>query len=91
MVVTPALCSLLVVDPCDDCHGLLRLQPFHLDRPEAVKELISRSGTEWIAVLARSWLPEPASTIPTPCQVLRGNQLRGDSRAPDPVRTVPCA
>ncbi|MDQ3202365.1 MAG: sigma-54 dependent transcriptional regulator [Pseudomonadota bacterium] len=31
--------------------GLLRLQPFHLDRPEAVKELISRSGTEWIAVL----------------------------------------
>jgi len=31
--------------------GLLRLQPFHLERPEAVKELISRSGTEWIAVL----------------------------------------
>jgi DNA-binding NtrC family response regulator len=31
--------------------GLLRLQPFHLDHPEAVKELISRSGTEWIAVL----------------------------------------
>ncbi|WP_028620084.1 sigma-54 dependent transcriptional regulator [Pseudomonas sp. Ant30-3] len=31
--------------------GLLRLQPFHLDQPEAVKELISRSGTEWIAVL----------------------------------------
>jgi DNA-binding NtrC family response regulator len=27
------------------------LQPFHLERPEAVKELISRSGTEWIAVL----------------------------------------
>ena len=35
--------------PCD--VGLLRLQPFHLERPEAVKELISRSGTEWIAVL----------------------------------------
>ncbi|NBA98169.1 sigma-54 dependent transcriptional regulator [Pseudomonas sp. R5(2019)] len=31
--------------------GLLRLQPEHLDRPEAVKDLISRSGTEWIAVL----------------------------------------
>lgn len=31
--------------------GLLRLQPFHLERPDAVKELISRSGTEWIAVL----------------------------------------
>ena len=31
--------------------GLLRLQPFHLEHPEAVKELISRSGTEWIAVL----------------------------------------
>ncbi len=31
--------------------GLLRLQPFHLERPEAVKELISHSGTEWIAVL----------------------------------------
>ncbi|KAF1051411.1 MAG: Transcriptional regulatory protein ZraR [Stenotrophomonas maltophilia] len=32
--------------------GLLRLQPGHLDRPEAVKELISRSGTEWLAVLS---------------------------------------
>jgi len=31
--------------------GLLRLKPLHLERPEAVKELISRSGTEWIAVL----------------------------------------
>jgi DNA-binding NtrC family response regulator len=31
--------------------GLIRLQPFHLERPDAVKELISRSGTEWIAVL----------------------------------------
>ena len=31
--------------------GLLRLQPFHLEHPEPVKELISRSGTEWIAVL----------------------------------------
>jgi len=30
----------------------MRLQPFHLERPEAVKELISRSGTEWIAVLS---------------------------------------
>jgi DNA-binding NtrC family response regulator len=48
------------VDSCDlesaldrSCDiGLLRLQPFHLERPEAVKELISRSGTEWIAVLS---------------------------------------
>ncbi|EJM60434.1 sigma-54 dependent transcriptional regulator [Pseudomonas sp. GM48] len=31
--------------------GLLRLQPFHFEHPEAVKELIRRSGTEWIAVL----------------------------------------
>ncbi len=31
--------------------GLLRLRPFHLERPETVKDLISRSGTEWIAVL----------------------------------------
>lgn len=48
------------VDSCDlasvlnrSCDvGLLRLQPEHLDRPEAVKEMISRSGTEWIAVLS---------------------------------------
>ncbi len=32
--------------------GLIRLQPFHLERPEAVKDMISRSGTEWIAVLS---------------------------------------
>jgi len=31
--------------------GLLRLQPYHLEHSEPVKELISRSGTEWIAVL----------------------------------------
>ncbi len=31
--------------------GLLRLQPWHLEHPDAVKEVISRSGTEWIAVL----------------------------------------
>lgn len=36
--------------------GLLRLQPYHLERPEAVKELISRSGTEWIAVLSQDVL-----------------------------------
>jgi DNA-binding NtrC family response regulator len=47
------------VDSCDlqsalqhRCDvGLIRLQPFHLEHPEAVKELITRSGTEWIAVL----------------------------------------
>ncbi|MES2868622.1 MAG: sigma-54 dependent transcriptional regulator [Pseudomonadota bacterium] len=45
-------CSLAtVIDrPCD--VGLFRLQPFHLERPEAVKDMISRSGTEWIAVLS---------------------------------------
>ncbi|MVW84489.1 sigma-54-dependent Fis family transcriptional regulator [Pseudomonas sp. PB101] len=36
--------------------GLLRLQPFHLEHPDAVKELISRSGTEWIAVLNQEML-----------------------------------
>ena len=84
MVVTPVQRRLLVVDPCDDCHGLLpglrtagwevdsctleavgdrscdvgllRLQPYHLERPEAVKELIGRSGTEWIAVLSQDVL-----------------------------------
>ncbi|SDZ49757.1 sigma-54 dependent transcriptional regulator [Pseudomonas sp. NFIX28] len=48
------------VDSCDlesavdrNCDvGLLRLRAFHLERPEAVKDLISRSGTEWIAVLS---------------------------------------
>lgn len=52
------------VDSCDlesarerSCDvGLLRLQPFHLERPEAVKDLISRSGTEWIAVLSQEVL-----------------------------------
>ncbi|MHC2144104.1 sigma-54 dependent transcriptional regulator [Pseudomonas sp. 210_17 TE3656] len=36
--------------PCD--VGLLRLQAMHLQRPDAVKDLISRSNTEWIAVLS---------------------------------------
>ena len=36
--------------PCD--VGLLRLQASHLQRAEAVKDLISRSGAEWIAVLS---------------------------------------
>jgi len=52
------------VDSCDlesarerSCDvGLLRLQPFHLESPEAVKDLISRSGTEWIAVLSQEVL-----------------------------------
>ncbi|HWD30648.1 sigma 54-interacting transcriptional regulator [Pseudomonas caricapapayae] len=35
--------------PCD--VGLLRLQASHLRHPDAVKDLISRSNTEWIAVL----------------------------------------
>ena len=36
--------------PCD--VGLLRLHASHLQHPDAVKDLISRSGTEWIAVLS---------------------------------------
>lgn len=36
--------------PCD--VGLLRLQASHLQHPEAVKDLIGRSGAEWIAVLS---------------------------------------
>jgi DNA-binding NtrC family response regulator len=36
--------------PCD--IGLLRLMPYHVEHPEAVKELITRSHTEWIAVLS---------------------------------------
>ncbi|KAF1020639.1 MAG: Regulatory protein AtoC [Pseudomonas sp.] len=44
-------CALETVGDRSCDVGLLRLQPFHLERPEAVKELISRSGTEWIAVL----------------------------------------
>ncbi|OZY39899.1 Fis family transcriptional regulator [Pseudomonas fragi] len=39
-----------VVDRSCDV-GLFRLQPFHLQHPEAVKDMISRSGTEWIAAL----------------------------------------
>lgn len=36
--------------PCD--VGLLRLQSSHLQHPEAVKDLIKRSNTEWIALLS---------------------------------------
>ncbi|BBR53961.1 sigma-54 dependent transcriptional regulator [Pseudomonas putida] len=36
--------------PCD--VGLLRLQATHLRHPDAVKDLIARSNTEWIAVLS---------------------------------------
>ncbi|WP_433884330.1 sigma 54-interacting transcriptional regulator [Pseudomonas vranovensis] len=36
--------------PCD--VGLLRLQASHLQHPDAVKDLITRSNTEWIAVLS---------------------------------------
>lgn len=32
--------------------GLIRLMPNHFEHPEVVKELITRSGTQWIAVLA---------------------------------------
>lgn len=36
--------------PCD--VGLLRLQASHLRHPDAVKDMIKRSNTEWIAVLS---------------------------------------
>ncbi|WP_028694016.1 sigma-54 dependent transcriptional regulator [Pseudomonas cremoricolorata] len=36
--------------PCD--IGVLRLQAAHLRHPDAVKDLIKRSNTEWIAVLS---------------------------------------
>ena len=32
--------------------GLIRLMPEHFEHPEVVKELITRSNTQWIAVLA---------------------------------------
>ena len=38
--------------------GLIRLRPTHLARPEALKELISQSGTEWIAVLSADALQD---------------------------------
>ncbi|GAB7530617.1 sigma-54 dependent transcriptional regulator [Pseudomonas sp. 3A(2025)] len=31
--------------------GLIRLMPYHFEHPEMVRELITRSNTEWIAVL----------------------------------------
>ncbi|UVE19517.1 sigma-54 dependent transcriptional regulator [Pseudomonas sp. LS44] len=45
-------CTLDNLDPpaCD--VGLLRLQAAQLPRPESIKELISNSNTEWIAVLS---------------------------------------
>src|SRR5450830_80868 len=49
-------CTLAAVGDRSCDVGLLRLQPYHLERPEAVKELISRSGTEWIAVLTQDVL-----------------------------------
>ena len=39
--------------------GLIRLRPPHLARPESLKELISQSGTEWIAVLNAEALQHP--------------------------------
>ena len=45
-------CSLESVSNRSCDVGLFRLLPSHLERPEAVKEMINRSGTEWIAVLS---------------------------------------
>ena len=44
--------------PCD--VGLLRLQASHLRHPDAVKDMIKRSNTEWIAVLSAEQLRMPA-------------------------------
>lgn len=41
--------ELALENRCD--LGLLRLQESHLRHPDAVKDLIKRSNTEWIAVL----------------------------------------
>ncbi|MCO6059141.1 sigma-54 dependent transcriptional regulator [Pseudomonas sp. MOB-449] len=41
--------------------GVLRLRADHLERPEGVKHLISRSGTEWIALIDP--LIEPVSGL----------------------------
>jgi DNA-binding NtrC family response regulator len=38
-----------VSHPCD--VGLIRLMPQHFEQPQLIKELITRSNTEWIAVL----------------------------------------
>lgn len=40
--------------------GLLRLQASHLRHPDAVKDMIKRSNTEWIAVLSADQLRMPA-------------------------------
>jgi DNA-binding NtrC family response regulator len=39
--------------------GLMRLHHRHLERPEPIKELIRRSGTEWIAVVGADVLSNP--------------------------------
>lgn len=39
--------------------GLIRLRAPHLERPETLKQLISQSGTEWIAVLSAEALQYP--------------------------------
>ncbi|WEK28232.1 MAG: sigma-54 dependent transcriptional regulator [Candidatus Pseudomonas phytovorans] len=44
--------------PCD--VGVLRLQASHLRHPDAVKDMIKRSNTEWIAVLSAEQLRMPA-------------------------------
>jgi DNA-binding NtrC family response regulator len=44
--------STLEAAPGHHCDvGLIRLMPEHFEHPERVKELITRSNTEWIAVL----------------------------------------
>ncbi|MBC9250799.1 Fis family transcriptional regulator [Pseudomonas alcaligenes] len=43
--------------PCD--VGLIRLDARHLQRPERLKQLISQSGSEWIALLGAEILQQP--------------------------------
>lgn len=45
-------CELDMVGEARCDVGLIRLKSAHLARPEVLKQLISRSGTEWIAVLS---------------------------------------
>ncbi|XHF39323.1 sigma-54 dependent transcriptional regulator [Metapseudomonas boanensis] len=67
--------------------GLLRLRAQHLLHPEAIKQLISQSGTEWIALVAPDCLAVPGldefvsewffDTLPLPTDLPRLRNLLG--------------
>ncbi|WP_068827716.1 sigma-54 dependent transcriptional regulator [Pseudomonas sp. BMS12] len=52
-------CGLAEANHANCDVGLIRLHLQHLTRPESLKELISQSGTEWIAVLNAEALMQP--------------------------------